>query len=298
MDVFYFGEILYELLDSITDSQPLKDCLLGLSSSQKDKIPESLVELVVACLSRDPENRPEFTLIAQNLESISSTINRAGDLDVGYGDLMSEIPFPTVYEEMHKSRHDADNQVEQQNTVDARIYLYIQELDIHTTPESTFPMSTELMDNGTLEEYMLELKPDVPINKTATKLALRISEAMQHLHAQGTHGDLKSNKDFFSLGGLEHREEKTDDMDLEHFKADVYNFSQILWELLTNNHTPFQASASSTKEKRPILEGVPYEMLELSMCCGSEKAEERPDFSQIIDTLTKLLNQQTPQEKV
>ncbi|KAG9155345.1 hypothetical protein Leryth_023413 [Lithospermum erythrorhizon] len=60
------------------------------------------------------------------------------------------------------------------------------------------------------------------------------------------HVFLTKDKDFFSLGGLEHREEKTYDMDIEHFKADVYNFSQILWELLTNNHTPFQAYASST----------------------------------------------------
>ncbi|KAK4346811.1 hypothetical protein RND71_033150 [Anisodus tanguticus] len=77
-------------------------------------------------------------------------------------------------------------------------------------------------------------------------------------------------------------------------KVDVYSFSMILWELLTNS-TPFKgrsnimvAYAAATK-LRPSMDNIPTDIEPLLRSCWADDPAERPEFEQISDFLANIL---------
>ncbi|CAN1814218.1 Serine/threonine/tyrosine-protein kinase HT1 [Linum perenne] len=118
---------------------------------------------------------------------------------------------------------------------------------------------TELMSGGTLQKYLLSIRPNRLDLELVVNFALDISRAMEYLHDIGIiHRDLKpsnllltEDKKHVKVGdfGLA-KELMTNDMTCEagtyrwmapegtkkHYdhKVDVYSFAIILWELLTN----------------------------------------------------------------
>ncbi|KAF3677648.1 putative G-box-binding factor 1-like [Capsicum annuum] len=194
--------------------------------------------------------------------------------------------------------------------------------------EPSLILVTELMRGGTLQKYLWNTRPHCPDLKFSLSFALGISRAMEYLHANGIiHRDLKpsnllltEDKTIIKLAdfGLA-REEAEAEMTTEagtyrwmapemfsiepikigvkkHYnhKVDVYSFSMILWELLTNS-TPFKgrsnivvAYATATK-MRPSTETIPSDIEPLLSSCWAEDPAERPEFEQISDFLENIL---------
>ncbi|KAA8547321.1 hypothetical protein F0562_003815 [Nyssa sinensis] len=196
----------------------------------------------------------------------------------------------------------------------------------HTEP--TMMIITELLRGGTLQKYLWSTRPNSPDLKLSISFALGISRAMEYLHANGIiHRDLKpsnllltEDKKKIKLAdfGLA-REETMDEMTTEagtyrwmapelfsvdpmklgvkkHYdhKVDVYSFSIILWELLTNI-TPFKgrnnimvAYAAATN-LRPSMDSIPKDLASLLQSCWAEDPADRPEFMQITDFLANFL---------
>ncbi|XP_022950480.1 serine/threonine-protein kinase STY17-like [Cucurbita moschata] len=194
--------------------------------------------------------------------------------------------------------------------------------------EPTLMIITELMKGGTLQKYLWSIRPETPDLKFSLSLALDLSRVMAYLHANGIiHRDLKpsnllltEDKQRVKLAdfGLA-REEISGEMTTEagtyrwmapelfsidplpvggkkcyDHKADVYSFSIILWELLTNK-TPFKGrnnvmvAYATAKNIRPSLEDIPEDIAPLLQSCWSEDPNGRPEFTQVIDSLSNLL---------
>ncbi|GMP28266.1 hypothetical protein CsSME_00003888 [Camellia sinensis var. sinensis] len=154
-----------------------------------------------------------------------------------------------------------------------KLTLFSHMLFIGAYVEPTMMIITELMRGGTLQKYLWSIRPNSPDLKLSISFALGISRAMEYLHANSIiHRDLKPSNlllmedkkkikvaDF----GLA-REETMGEMTAEvgtyrwmapelfsvepiklgvkkHYnhKVDIYSFSMVLWELLTNS-TPFK----------------------------------------------------------
>ncbi|KAJ4714464.1 Protein kinase [Melia azedarach] len=194
--------------------------------------------------------------------------------------------------------------------------------------EPTMMIITELMMGDTLQKYLWSIRPGRLDPKLSISFALDISRAMEYLHANGIiHRDLKpsnllltEDKTQIKLAdfGLA-REEVMDDMTCEagtyrwmapelfsrdpiphgvkkHYdhKVDVYSFSIVLWELLTNK-VPFKGrdniaiAYAASKNQRPSLENLSEEMVSLLQCCWAEDPNVRPEFKEITATLSNYL---------
>nr|ABU45180.1 unknown [Solanum melongena] len=200
---------------------------------------------------------------------------------------------------------------------------------IGASMEPALMLVTELMKGGTLQRYLWSIRPQCPDLKLSLSFALDISRAMEYLHAIGIiHRDLKPSNLLLSEDkmivkladfGLA-REETDSEMTTEagtyrwmapemfsmeplkigvkkcyNHKVDVYSFSLILWELLTNN-TPFKgrnnilvAYATTATKLRPSMDNIPGEIEPLLSSCWAEDPAERPEFEQISDTLANIL---------
>ncbi|KAL2333682.1 hypothetical protein Fmac_014895 [Flemingia macrophylla] len=88
-------------------------------------------------------------------------------------------------------------------------------------------------------------------------------------------------------------------------KADVYSFAMALWALI-KNQTPFKgmsaliAAYATAINTRPSVEEFPKDLLPLLQSCWEEDPNLRPEFSEITQTLTKLLHYYlgtTPEEQ-
>eukprot|EP00252_Welwitschia_mirabilis_P002588 TRINITY_DN1253_c0_g1_i1.p1 TRINITY_DN1253_c0_g1~~TRINITY_DN1253_c0_g1_i1.p1 ORF type:complete len:317 (-),score=57.45 TRINITY_DN1253_c0_g1_i1:313-1263(-) len=190
---------------------------------------------------------------------------------------------------------------------------------------------TELLPGMTLKKYLMRLRPNRVDLHTAISFALDIAQAMDCLHANGIiHRDLKPDNllltaDQKSLKlidfGLAREESLTEMMSAEtgtyrwmapelystvtlrlgekkhyNLKVDVYSFSIVLWELITNR-MPFEgmsnlqaAYAAAFKNTRPSLPDDLHEDLAFILqSCWAEDPNQRPSFGQIIRMLNAFL---------
>ncbi|ESR38967.1 protein kinase domain-containing protein [Citrus sinensis] len=194
--------------------------------------------------------------------------------------------------------------------------------------QPTMMIITELMRGETLQRYLWSTRPKRLDLKHSISFALDISRAMEYLHANSViHRDLKpsnllltEDKKQVKLAdfGLA-REEVMDEMTCEagtyrwmapelfsrdpiprgvkkHYdhKVDVYSFSIVLWELLTNK-VPFKGrdnitiAYAASKNERPSLENLSEDMVALLKSCWAEDPKVRPEFAEITITLTNIL---------
>ncbi|KAK8710363.1 hypothetical protein V6N13_145689 [Hibiscus sabdariffa] len=199
---------------------------------------------------------------------------------------------------------------------------------IGASVEPTMMIVTELMKGDTLQRYLWSVRPKRLELKHSLGLALDISRAMEYLHANGIiHRDLKpsnllltEDKMHVKLAdfGLA-REEVMGGMTCEagtyrwmapelysrdplpigakkHYdhKVDVYSFSIVLWELLTNK-APFKGrdnvivAYAAANNERPGVEGLPTEIGSLLQSCWAEDPKIRPEFKEISVYLTSFL---------
>ncbi|CAI0473504.1 unnamed protein product [Linum tenue] len=188
---------------------------------------------------------------------------------------------------------------------------------------------TELMSGGTLQKYLLSVRPSRLDLELSLSFALDISRAMEYLHDIGIiHRDLKPGN---LLLTEDHKSVKVGDFGLakelmtnemtceagtyrwmapevfsreslqigtkKHYdhKVDVYSFAIILWELLTNE-SPYKgrnmlaiAYAAIAKKERPSLENLPNDVVPLLQSCWSEDPSCRPEFTEITRHLEDVL---------
>ncbi|XVF17855.1 hypothetical protein REPUB_Repub10bG0160900 [Reevesia pubescens] len=195
--------------------------------------------------------------------------------------------------------------------------------------EPTMMIVTELMKGDTLQRYLWSVRPKRLELKLSISLALDISRAMEYLHANGIiHRDLKPSNLLLTEDKMQikladfglAREEVMEGMTCEagtyrwmapelysrdplpigakkHYdhKVDVYSFSIVLWELLTNK-APSKgrdnvtvAYAAANKE-RPSVESLPRDIVSLLESCWAEDPKIRPEFKEISGTLTNFLH--------
>ncbi|KAK9009108.1 hypothetical protein V6N11_080578 [Hibiscus sabdariffa] len=206
---------------------------------------------------------------------------------------------------------------------------------IGASVEPTMMIVTELMKGGTLQKYLWSVRPERLELKHSLSLALDISRAMEYMHANGIiHRDLKPSNLLLSDDKMHvklsdfgvAREEVTGGMTCEagtyrwmapelysrdplpigakkHYdhKVDVYSFSIVLWELLTNQ-APFKGRESvivayaAANNERPSVEGLPTEIASLLQSCWAEDPKIRPEFKEITAYLTNFLHKCCPEE--
>ncbi|RWR74267.1 serine/threonine-protein kinase HT1-like protein [Cinnamomum micranthum f. kanehirae] len=205
---------------------------------------------------------------------------------------------------------------------------------IGTCKDSNMVIVTELLMGGSLKKFLRALRPSCLDLEHAICFALDISRAMECLHANGIiHRDLKPDNllltgdqkklklaDF----GLAREETVTEMMtsetgtyrwmapelystvtlrrgDKKHYnhKVDIYSFSIVLWELLTNR-TPFEgmsnlqaAYAAAFKKVRPSVDNIPEDLVALLESCWDEDPNCRPEFQQITSILLSFLSSLT-----
>ncbi|KAI5080842.1 hypothetical protein GOP47_0004025 [Adiantum capillus-veneris] len=192
---------------------------------------------------------------------------------------------------------------------------------------------TELLHGGSLKKFLMSIRPKRLDQRIAIKFALGIAEAMECLHSHGIiHRDLKPDNVLLTNDqktvklvdfGLAREETLTEMMTAEtgtyrwmapelystvtlrngekkHYnqKVDVYSFSIVLWELLTNR-MPFEgmsnlqaAYAAAFKGTRPSLSdslNLPDELVYIMQSCWAEDPNVRPNFTQVIRMLNTYL---------
>ncbi|CAA0839583.1 Protein kinase superfamily protein [Striga hermonthica] len=199
---------------------------------------------------------------------------------------------------------------------------------IGVSVDPTLMIITELMNGSTLQKFLWSTRPNCLDLKLSMSFALQISQAMEYLHRNRIiHRDLKpsnllltEDKKKLKLAdfGLA-REESDDEMSTEagtyrwmapelfnveplclgvkkHYdhKVDVYSFSMVLWELITNQ-TPFKGSNNimvayaAAMNRRPSTDNIPPQIAPLLQSCWAENPQDRPEFHQISKFLEDFL---------
>lgn len=193
---------------------------------------------------------------------------------------------------------------------------------------------TELLRGGSLRKHLMSQRPGRLDLRLAVSYALDIAQAMDCLHSYGIihrdlkpdnlllTGDLKSVKladfglareltltemmtaetgtyrwmapELYSTVTMRHGEKKHYD-----HKVDVYSFSIVFWELLTNR-MPFEgmsnlqaAYAAAFKGTRPSLSeelNLPEQLVSIMQSCWAEDPHVRPDFEQVVCKLNSFLS--------
>ncbi|CAK7339535.1 unnamed protein product [Dovyalis caffra] len=187
---------------------------------------------------------------------------------------------------------------------------------------------TELMRGDTLQKYLWSIRRKHLDLRLSISFALDISRAMEYLHDNGIiHRDLKpsnllltEDQKHVKVGdfGLA-RERIMGDMTCEcgtyrwmapelfskealqigvkkyyNHKVDVYSFSMVLWELLTNEalfkgkDSISVAYAAVANNERPSLENIPKDIAPFLQSCWAEDPNIRPEFKQITEYLTNF----------
>ncbi|PON36325.1 Serine/threonine protein kinase [Parasponia andersonii] len=208
---------------------------------------------------------------------------------------------------------------------------------IGASVEPSMMIVTELMRGGTLQKYLWSIRPRTLDWKRSINFALDICCVMEYLHANGIiHRDLKpsnvlltTDKKHIKLAdfGLA-REEISGEMTTEagtyrwmapeifsieplpvgakkqyDHKVDVYSFSIVLWELITNK-TPFKGrnnvmvAYATAKNVRPSLDEIPKEIGSLLQSCWAEDPKSRPEFKEITNSLLELYQNLSPTEVI
>ncbi|XP_022773983.1 serine/threonine-protein kinase HT1-like [Durio zibethinus] len=206
---------------------------------------------------------------------------------------------------------------------------------IGASVEPTMMIVTEFMNGDTLQRYLWNIRPRRLELKHSISLALDISQAMEYLHANGIiHRDLKPSNILLTEDKMHvkladfglAREEVMGGMTCEagtyrwmapelysrdplpigakkHYdhKVDVYSFSIVLWELLTNK-APFKGrdnvsvAYAAAKNERPNVEGLPRDIVSLLQSCWTEDPKSRPEFKEITGSLANFLQNICPTE--
>lgn len=193
---------------------------------------------------------------------------------------------------------------------------------------------TELLRGGSLRKHLMSVRPGRLDLHWAVSYALDIAQAMDCLHSYGIiHRDLKPDNllltedlksvkladfglareltvtemmtaetgtyrwmapELYSTVTLRHGEKKHYD-----HKVDVYSFSIVFWELLTNR-MPFEgmsnlqaAYAAAYKETRPTISedlNIPEELVCVMQSCWAEDPHTRPNFSEVVRMLNTFLS--------
>ncbi|CAI9110726.1 OLC1v1010795C1 [Oldenlandia corymbosa var. corymbosa] len=204
--------------------------------------------------------------------------------------------------------------------------------------EPSLLVLTELVKGSNLQKHLWSLRPNRLDLKLSLSLALDISRVMEYLHGNGIiHRDLKpgnilltEDKSMIKLAEFGLANEGNEDWVTtsevgtyrwmapelfnitEHIsggtkkpftrKVDVYSFSIILWELLTNN-TPFKGrnnvmvAYAVASNQRPSLDNIPPEIVPLLKNCWAPDPNDRPEFEQITEFLSALIANTASVEK-
>ncbi|KAJ8558375.1 hypothetical protein K7X08_005141 [Anisodus acutangulus] len=208
---------------------------------------------------------------------------------------------------------------------------------IGASTEPSLILVMELMKGDTLQKYLLSIRPRCPDLNLSLSLALGISRAMEYLHGIGIiHRDLKpsnllltEDKKNIKLADFGLAREEVDTamtadvgtyrwmapelivleptnhavMKRYNHKVDVYSFSMVLWELLTNN-SPFKGKSSmlaavdTTLKVRPSTDNIPKEFESLIRSCWSENPADRPEFVKISEFLANKLGDESTTEAI
>nr|XP_004509294.1 serine/threonine-protein kinase STY13-like [Cicer arietinum] len=194
--------------------------------------------------------------------------------------------------------------------------------------EPSMMIITEFLEGGSLQKHLENIYPRTLDLEQSLSFALDISQAMEYLHANDIiHRDLKpgnlvlaEDKMHIKLSefGMA-REEICGEMTSEagtyrymapellskeplpkgekkcyDHKADVYSFALVLWGL-TKNQIPFKgrselmAAYAAVRNMRPSVDEFPNDLLPLLQSCWAENPNLRPEFAEITNILTQVL---------
>ncbi|KAF8409923.1 hypothetical protein HHK36_002442 [Tetracentron sinense] len=193
--------------------------------------------------------------------------------------------------------------------------------------EPTMMIVTELLRGGSLQKYLWDIRPSCPDLQLSISFALDISRVMAHLHANGIiHRNLKPRNllltedqkklklanfrlarevekmtteagtyrymapEMYSPDTLQCAGKKHYD-----HKVDVYSFSMVLWELLTNcmpfkGRNNIQIVYAVAKKVRPSVDNLPKDIGILLQSCWAEDPASRPEFMVITNSLSNFLD--------
>jgi len=179
---------------------------------------------------------------------------------------------------------------------------------VHIAMDDHIYMFTELAERGTLNQ-VLQIERDL-CDSQKIQWALQIALGMEYLHANKIiHRDLKTDNilvfndnvckicdfgvtamfrdDLRGTVGTEYwmapemlMGEKYD------FKVDVYSYGFVLWEILTGDRIQNRREVISGSYQGWRMEGSDV-LVETMNCCLESVPENRPDFSEIVSTLSK-----------
>ncbi|KAM9956291.1 hypothetical protein ACTFIR_003003 [Dictyostelium discoideum] len=185
--------------------------------------------------------------------------------------------------------------------------------------DSLLFLVTELINGGDLGNILLDHKFHIPWS-LRVKIAKDIAEGMEYLHSkQIMHRDLKSNNlllgrnwtikicDFgfakeitiqnplsMTICGTDEFMSPEVILGIQYsYSADIYSFGMVLLELITRNklderlpQNNFDIDYEELQNKIPS--ECPREFLELSMKCCNYDPNDRPSFTDIVQTLDQL----------
>ncbi|CAN0862016.1 Serine/threonine/tyrosine-protein kinase HT1 [Linum grandiflorum] len=136
---------------------------------------------------------------------------------------------------------------------------------------------TELMSGGTLQKYLLSIRPDRLNLELVISFALDISRAMEYLHDIGIiHRDLKPSNLLLTE-------------DKKHVKIGDFGLAK---ELMTNEMTCEAGTYRwmAPEKERPSLENLPNDIVPLLQSCWSDDPSIRPEFAEITTHLEIVLD--------